>query len=69
MKLRKHTSRIHALKEAAHGDLMEKDPKYWSMAFFAAHPNCESVDNNFSEAFIQQYFQQGDGIVPADIGN
>ncbi|KAK8627456.1 hypothetical protein V6N13_135067 [Hibiscus sabdariffa] len=47
----KHTSRIHALKGAALGDFMEKDPKYWSRAFFATHSKCDSVDNNFSEAF------------------
>ncbi|KAL4278193.1 hypothetical protein GQ457_03G025200 [Hibiscus cannabinus] len=48
---RKHTSRIHDLKGAALEDLMEKDPKYWSRAFFATHSKCDSVDNNFSEAF------------------
>ncbi|KAL4291119.1 hypothetical protein GQ457_14G002270 [Hibiscus cannabinus] len=48
---RKHTSRIHALKGVALENLMEKDPKYWSRAFFATHSKCDSVDNNFSEAF------------------
>ncbi|KAK8544351.1 hypothetical protein V6N13_056133 [Hibiscus sabdariffa] len=48
---RKHTSRIHAMKGAALEDLMEKDPKYWSRAFFETYSKCDSVDNNFSEAF------------------
>ncbi|KAL4341990.1 hypothetical protein GQ457_08G019100 [Hibiscus cannabinus] len=49
-KFRKHTARINTLKEVAHEDLMEKDPKYWSRAFFRTHSKCDSMDNNFSQA-------------------
>ncbi|KAK8681803.1 hypothetical protein V6N13_054204 [Hibiscus sabdariffa] len=39
------------LKKKAFDDLMEKDPRHWSKAFFSTRSKCDAVDNNYSEAF------------------
>ncbi|KAL4348394.1 hypothetical protein GQ457_17G012510 [Hibiscus cannabinus] len=48
---RKHADRICKLKPKAYADLMEKDPSHWSKAFFSTRSKCDSIDNNFCEAF------------------
>ncbi|KAL4289782.1 hypothetical protein GQ457_14G002440 [Hibiscus cannabinus] len=47
----RYASRIGELKPKALDDLMLKDPKYWSKAFFSTRSKCDAIDNNFSEAF------------------
>ncbi|KAK8649427.1 hypothetical protein V6N13_130156 [Hibiscus sabdariffa] len=44
-------NKIAKLKGEAYNDLMTKDPRYWSKAFFSSRFKCDAVDNNFSEAF------------------
>ncbi|KAK8613997.1 hypothetical protein V6N13_122376 [Hibiscus sabdariffa] len=46
-----YASRIFQLKKKAFDDLMEKDPRHWSKAFFSTRSKCDAVDNNYSEAF------------------
>ncbi|KAK8598438.1 hypothetical protein V6N13_094407 [Hibiscus sabdariffa] len=46
-----YSARIGELKKKAFDDLMEKDPRHWSKAFFPCKSKCDALDNNFSEAF------------------
>ncbi|KAK8606345.1 hypothetical protein V6N13_030631 [Hibiscus sabdariffa] len=44
-------NRTAKLKGDAYNDLMTKDPRYWSKAFFSSRSRCDAVVNNFFEAF------------------
>ncbi|KAL4377761.1 hypothetical protein GQ457_02G024330 [Hibiscus cannabinus] len=46
-----YSLRIGQLKKKAFDDLILKDPQHWSKAFFSTRSKCDTIDNNFSEAF------------------
>ncbi|GKV41779.1 hypothetical protein SLEP1_g49271 [Rubroshorea leprosula] len=43
--------KLRAVSDEGYAQLMEKDGKFWSRAFFQSHSKCDSVDNNMSETF------------------
>ncbi|KAK8626531.1 hypothetical protein V6N13_134174 [Hibiscus sabdariffa] len=47
----KHSARMATLKDTALSSLLKRDPKHWSKAFFRTHSKCDTVNNNFGEAF------------------